>query len=180
MAVLGAEIARDGEHHDAFVGLGVPDWRTLIPAVDKAFDGFRESDLYPDARPAIAALRARGYRVAVIGNQPAARGPELRALGIEPDAMAMSDELGVAKPDPAFFARALEVMGSPPASDVAYVGDRIDNDVVPATRAGMRGVWIRRGPWAAIQAADPPPDARPALTVDGLEDLVARIDEAWG
>jgi len=179
MAVLGAALARGGEHHDAFVGLGVEDWRTLIPTVDAAFAGFREGDLYPDARSAIADLRERGYRVAVIGNQPASRGPELRALGIEPDAMAMSDDLGVTKPDPAFFARALDVMGSPAAADVVYVGDRLDNDVVPSKIAGMHPVWIRRGPWAAIQAADPRPDARPALIVDSLVELVERIDEAW-
>ena len=59
----------------------------------------------------------------------------------------MSDEMGVAKPSPAFFARALELMGGAPAADVAYVGDRIDNDVLPAAAAGMRAVWIRRGPW---------------------------------
>lgn len=180
MAVLGAVIARGGEHDDAFASLGVPDWRPVNAAVNVAFGGFLESDLYPDARPAIAALRERGYRVAVIGNQPASRGQELRALGIEPDAMAMSDELGVAKPDPAFFARALEVMGSPNAADVAYVGDRLDNDVAPAAAAGMRAIWIRRGPWAAIHSTStaiqlPQPD----LVVHTLDELAERIGEAW-
>ena len=41
-------------------------------------------------------------------------------------------EMGIAKPDPAFFARCLELMGAPAAGAVAYVGDRIDNDVIPA------------------------------------------------
>jgi FMN phosphatase YigB (HAD superfamily) len=89
----------------------------------------------------------------------------------------MSDEMGVAKPAAAFFARALELMGSPPATDVAYVGDRMDNDVLPAMAARMRAVWLRRGPWGVIQ--EPPPGSRPALTVASLDELVARIDEAW-
>ena len=63
------------------------------------------------------------------------------------------------------------------AASVAYVGDRVDNDVLPSIAAGLRAVWIRRGPWGIIQEL--PPDARPALVVDSLSELVERIDEAW-
>jgi FMN phosphatase YigB (HAD superfamily) len=91
--------------------------------------------------------------------------------------MAMSDAIGLAKPSPAFFARALELMGSPDPATVAYVGDRIDNDVIPAAAAGMRAVWLRRGPWGVIQRPDP--QAPPALTVDSLDELAERIGEAW-
>jgi len=91
--------------------------------------------------------------------------------------VAMSESLGVAKPDPAFFARVLELIGSPEPADVAYVGDRVDNDVRPASAAGMRAVWIRRGPWGAI--ADPPPADAAALMVESLDELVERIGEAW-
>ena len=89
----------------------------------------------------------------------------------------MSDGLGVAKPDRAFYDRVLELMGSPDAASVAYVGDRVDNDVLPAADAGMRSIWIRRGPWGVIQRL--PPGFRPALTVDTLDELVERISEAW-
>jgi FMN phosphatase YigB (HAD superfamily) len=83
----------------------------------------------------------------------------------------------VSKPDPAFFARALELMGSPDPASVAYVGDRVDNDVLPGIAAGLRTVWLRRGPWGVIQRL--PDGARPALTVDSLDELVERIGEAW-
>jgi FMN phosphatase YigB (HAD superfamily) len=89
----------------------------------------------------------------------------------------MSEWMGVAKPDPAFFARALELMGSPPPGEVAYVGDRVDNDVIPSAAAGMRAVWIRRGPWGVIQRL--PEGTHPALTVDSLDELAQRIGEAW-
>jgi HAD superfamily hydrolase (TIGR01549 family) len=179
MAALGATIARGGEHSDVFgtFGLNRPTWRALIPEVEQRYGGFQEQDLYPDAREALTALAGGGYRVAVLANQPASRSAELRALGITPEVLAMSDEMGVAKPAAAFFARALELMGSPPATDVAYVGDRMDNDVLPAMAARMRAVWLRRGPWGVIQ--EPPPGSRPALTVASLDELVARIDEAW-
>jgi FMN hydrolase / 5-amino-6-(5-phospho-D-ribitylamino)uracil phosphatase len=176
-AGLGAVIERGGEHRDAFALFGADDWQLRMPAVEAAYGGFRPVDLYPDALPALATLREGGYRLAVVANQPWQRTDELRALGVEADVIAMSEELGVAKPDPAFFARCLELMAADPRQ-VVYVGDRVDNDVLPAAEAGMRAVWIRRGPWGAIQRL--PDDARPALVVESLAELVERIAEAWG
>ncbi|MFN8621952.1 MAG: HAD-IA family hydrolase [Chloroflexota bacterium] len=175
MAAFGAVVAREGEHSQVFPLLGITDWRAHLPAVQAAYGGFRPDDLYPDALPSLAALRDAGYHVSVIANQPAERTPELRALGVDPEVMAMSDAMGVAKPSPDFYARALELMGAPAPADVAYVGDRPDNDVRPAARAGMRPIWIRRGPWGVI--APTPPEA--ALVVGSLTELVARIDEAF-
>jgi FMN phosphatase YigB (HAD superfamily) len=57
------------------------------------------------------------------------------------------------------------------------VGDRVDNDVLPSIAAGMRAVWLRRGPWGVIQRL--PERARPVLVVDTLDELVERIGEAW-
>jgi len=129
------------------------------------------------ALPAVAALRAAGYGVAVIGNQPAARTEQLRALGFDLEVIAMSAELGVAKPDPAFFDRVLELVGWPDPASVAYVGDRVGNDVLPAAAAGMRAVWIRRGPWGVIEQL--PEGVAPALVVNSLTELAERIGEAW-
>jgi FMN phosphatase YigB (HAD superfamily) len=176
MAAFGAVVARGGEHSGVFPLVGVADWRAHMPVVQAAYGGFQPGDLYPDAIPSLDALRAAGYRVAIIANQPAERTAELRALGVEAEVMAMSDEMGVAKPAAAFYTRCLELLGGPDPGDVAYVGDRPDNDVRPAAAAGMRPVWIRRGPWGVIEPA-PPPEA--ALAVDSLTELVARIEECW-
>jgi len=54
-----------------------------------------------------------------------------------------------------FFEQALHLIGDPPPEDVAYVGDRLDNDVLPAALAGMRAVWLKRGPWAVITTQAP-------------------------
>ncbi|MBA2631900.1 MAG: HAD family hydrolase, partial [Chloroflexi bacterium] len=134
-------------------------------------------DLYPDAIRAVDSLTARGYRVAITANQPARRHAELEALGIRVDAMGMSDAMGVAKPDRAFFDRTLELLGSPHPASVAYVGDRVDNDVLPALEAGMRAVWLRRGPWGLLQRL--PDGTTPALIVDSLDELTERIGDAW-
>jgi HAD superfamily hydrolase (TIGR01549 family) len=178
MALLGAEIARGGQYLDVFAHAGIDDWRAWAHGVDAAYGGFQPVDLYPDALRTMDALRQRGYRLAVIANQPAQRDAQLRALGVEAEVIAMSAEMGISKPAPEFFSRALEMIGSPPPGEVAYVGDRVDNDVIPSIAAGMRSVWIRRGPWGRIQAL--PPGTVPALVVDSLDELVERIGQAWG
>ena len=177
LAALGAVIARGGEHRDVFPIFGADDWQLRMPAVESAYGSFTLEDLYPDALRAIEVLRLAGYRLSIVANQPASRADELRAIGVDVEVMAMSEGMNVAKPDPAFFARALELMGAPDPASVAYVGDRVDNDVLPGIAASMRAVWIRRGPWGVIQRL--PEGARPALTVDSLDELVERIGQAW-
>ena len=177
LAGLGAVIERGLEHRAVFDLFGVDDWPMRIESVESVHGGFTAEDLYPDATPAIAALRHAGYRIAIIANQPTIRADQLRGLGIEPDVMAMSEAMGTAKPEPAFFDRALELMGAPAPGDVAYVGDRVDNDVIPAAAAGMRSIWIRRGPWGVIQP--PPPVGVAALQVESLAALVQHVEEAW-
>jgi HAD superfamily hydrolase (TIGR01549 family) len=169
LAVLGGVIARGGDHRDAFTLLGVADWREREPEVQRRYSGFTAGDLYPDALSTLAALRSAGWATAVVANQPASRSTELAALGVAPDVMAMSEALGVAKPDPAFYARLLELLGDPPAADVVYVGDRVDNDVTAAARAGLRTVWLRRGPWGLLGRDD---DGRADATIDQLGELV--------
>ncbi len=176
MAAMGAVLARGGDFRDTFKFLGYDDYDSLRPQVMKAFGGFQEKDLYPDAKPTLDSLRAEGFQLAIVANQPASRTEELRFLGVRADVMAMSDEMGVHKPDPAFFERALDLMGKPSPELVAYVGDRLDNDVGPAARAGMKPVWLRRGPWAVITTDVPPAGT---LVVDSLAELVGRVEEIW-
>jgi HAD superfamily hydrolase (TIGR01662 family) len=176
MAAMGAMLARGRQFDEVFEFLGVTNRDEHRAAFNAAYGGFQEGDLYPDAKPALDALRGAGYRVAIIANQPAERTEELRFLGVRAEVMGMSSEMGVHKPAPEFYTEALKRMGDPPAADVAYVGDRLDNDIRPAAAAGMRPIWIRRGPWALITEDAPPPAT---VVVDSLTELVERIDEAW-
>lgn len=175
MAAYGATVVRGDDHRLAFALVDRPAWFEQRAEFDALYGGFQATDLYPDALPTLDALRGRGYRLAILANQPRQRTAELAALGIRVKVMAMSDELGVQKPSPDFYARALELMEATPG-DVLYVGDRLDNDVLPATAAGMRAAWLRRGPWGLIVRDAPPPGT---LVVDSLAELVERIDEAW-
>jgi FMN phosphatase YigB (HAD superfamily) len=115
---------------------------------------FGEGDLYPDARPAMGALRGMGVWVGVAGNQTSLAGGILRKLDLPADMIATSDDWGAAKPDASFF-RA--VVDSAPCEEggIVYVGDRVDNDLKPARAAGMQTAFIRRGPWGYIWERHP-------------------------
>jgi len=173
LGVLGGAIAR-GEDHRMPFRLLRPDADLRLERTRRVEAGLPElfigDDLYPDAVPALLALRAAGYRVGVAGNQPRAAERLFDDVGVELDLVASSESLGFEKPDAAFFA-AIATRLALPAASIAYVGDRIDNDVRPAAAAGMRAVFVRRGPWAWLQAgreAAPGADA----TIDDLTTIV--------
>jgi HAD superfamily hydrolase (TIGR01509 family) len=157
MGVLGGLAAR-GEHHDEA-------WELLaVPQPDSSWE---PRDFYPDALPCIEALRARGLRVGAVGNTPRKTEGILRSYV---DVLGSSESWGVSKPEPAFFERIIETLGLPP-HEIAYVGDRVDNDVRPALRAGMLAVHIRRGPWGYLQAGTE--DAH--LQIASLEELPEKL-----
>jgi FMN phosphatase YigB (HAD superfamily) len=126
-------------------------------------------DLYPDALPTMTRLRAAGLLIGIAGNQPREAEAEIRALDLAVDFVASSASWGVAKPDPAFFNRIVVEFGVTP-EHIAYVGDRLDNDVLPAIAARMLGVFLRRGPWGVIHATWPEA-AHADLRLESLDEL---------
>jgi HAD superfamily hydrolase (TIGR01509 family) len=143
MAVLGGLAAR-GEHHDRA-------WEIL--GVERPHSTWTADDFYPDALPCLAALRASGRLVAAVGNTPESVEDDLRP---HVDFVGSSGRWQVEKPSPAFFERIVEEAGVPP-DQIAYVGDRVDNDIEPALAAGMVAVHVRRGPWGYLH--EPPAEA---------------------
>jgi HAD superfamily hydrolase (TIGR01549 family) len=178
LGLIGACAATDRPLEHAFElarpGIDVPAEiaRWAVDDPDDLRENFDADDLYDDVRPALAALRDAGYAVVVAGNQPPQARRALEAMDLPVDSIRTSDEWGVEKPHPAFFARVADLTGVPP-SDIAYVGDRLDNDVLPAADAGMRPVLIRRGPWGYLHAVRP--EAARVDVVDSLHELVARL-----
>lgn len=113
-----------------------------------------EVDLYPDARSGLAALRERGIWVGLAGNQTVRAAELLRTLDLPVDAIATSGEWGVSKPDSLFFDRVADF--APGArTEILYVGDHRDIDIIPARKAGLKTALIRRGPWGYLWADDP-------------------------
>jgi len=134
---------------------------------------FLPGDLYPDAIPCLSALRERGYKILIAGNQPVEAEAALARLDLPADVIASSAGWGVSKPDPGFFAKVIEAAGETPAS-IAYVGDRLDNDVLPSLAAGMTAVFVRRGPWGWMHA-EMPDIERAHIRLDNLSDLPDRL-----
>jgi HAD superfamily hydrolase (TIGR01549 family) len=149
-------VARGLHHHAVFDELGVEQPELRVE--------WQPSDLYPDAVHCLARLREGGYAVGVAANQPPEAEEFCRRL-FPFDLIGISALWGVHKPAPEFFSRISESLLSPP-EEIAYVGDRVDNDVEPALAAGMTAVHLRRGPWGRVREAP-----REAIVVDSLHEL---------
>ncbi len=179
--VLGGVIAR-GQHHRAVFEIVRPGIDMAAEEAARAAAGqapvFDRRDFYPDALPCLAALRQRGYRIGLAGNNPASAERALRAMNLPVDCIASSASWGVEKPAPEFFARVAGLAGVPPQR-IAYVGDRADNDVAPAAAAGMLAVFLRRGPWAMLQAGLPEA-ARAHIRLETLAELPGALERLTG
>ena len=169
-AALGAVIAGRRHHREVY--------ELVRPGIDiaaeRAARGDRMTriearDLYPDAVPTLTRLRAAGYGIGLAGNQPADAEVQIRGLGLAVDFVASSARWGVEKPDPLFFQRIVAESGAAP-DEIAHVGDRLDNDVLPARAAGMTAIFIRRGPWGFVQAQRPEV-AQASASIESLSEL---------
>jgi FMN phosphatase YigB (HAD superfamily) len=171
LGLLGVTIAR-GEHHLRAFEIIRPGFDLDAERHARAAAGVpdvpRTEDIYPDALPCLDALRERGYVVGVAGNTSADTEVFLRAHCGEA-LIASSAGLGAVKPSREFFAAIERLAGLAPA-EIAYLGDRVDNDVLPALRAGMAAIHLRRGPWGHLQAREPDA-ARATLRIDSLAEL---------
>ncbi len=111
------------------------------------------------------------HRLALVTNgAPDLQREKIAASGLAGyfDAIVVSGELGIGKPDQRIFAHALELVGARPEAAV-MVGDSLTRDVVGAQRAGMRAIWINRGERRIPEGVRIVPDG----TITELGELVA-------
>ncbi len=116
-----------------------------LPALTEALLAALRFSTFSDARPALAAARARGVRVVVASNWDVSLHDVLAHLELAPllDGIVTSAEAGARKPAPAVFERALAVAGARPA-DAVHVGDNFEEDVLGARGAGVEPVLLIR------------------------------------
>jgi putative hydrolase of the HAD superfamily len=124
-------------------------------------------EAFPDAAPALRALRAAGVRLVVVSNWDASLPERLAETGLAPlvDGIVASAPFGAAKPDPAIFRRGLELAGADAAA-AWHVGDSEREDVEGARAAGIAPVLLRRDGGAA-------PDG--VTTIRSLAELSERL-----
>ncbi len=124
-----------GDHEAVkYYGLRLPPWH-------------KEAEKpYADAEYVLKQLSDKGYRLGVIANQSAGTRERLSNWGILKyfDIILASAEEGISKPDINIFRRALTSAKCLPANAV-MIGDRLDNDITPAKKIGMKTVWIKQG-----------------------------------
>lgn len=134
-------------------------WRLLaascgekLSAADVAELSRTYRDLYQSVRRPVhgaVELVERLHRVAriaiVTNNELAEQEAKLRFLGLgaSVDALVVSGEVGLSKPDPGIFAEALRRVACLPEQAV-MVGDSWANDVLGARAAGIRAIWFNR------------------------------------
>jgi HAD superfamily hydrolase (TIGR01662 family) len=175
-AVFGAVIAAGKDHLETFK-VFKPGFDLAVERERRAAAGqpetFAEENLYRDARPCLRELQASGLRVGLAANQSARAEQILDALELPVDVIGTSDGWGMRKPSPGFFDRMIEEAGVA-ASSVLYVGDRLDNDIRPAQKAGIVTVLVRRGPWGHLLQL-PEVEDRCLFQLDGLAELPARV-----
>ncbi|GMA25800.1 hypothetical protein GCM10025864_35590 [Luteimicrobium album] len=148
-------------------------WDDDVPAVIARFragivDGLR---LYDGVPGLLDELRDAGHRVAVVTNGTSAQQrAKIARCGLEAcvDAVVVSEEEGVAKPDPGLLEIALDRLGATgiDRDQVWMVGDTAHADVAAGRAAGVRTAWVSHGrPWAGADR----PDVVAATTREAIE-----------
>ena len=126
--------------------------------------------LYPDTKMILEILSQK-YKLGVIANQVAGTKDRLDNWGIGKyfDVVVASAEAECAKPDLKIFNLPLEQAGCKP-NEAVMIGDRLDNDIVPAKQLGMKTVWVRQG-FAKYQSISNETE-KPDFIIDSISDIL--------
>ena len=139
-------------------GVTLPEWDNSL------------EKLYKSAPDVLSALHGK-YKLGIIANQSLGTQERIDNWGIGKyfDVVMASAEAGCAKPDLKIFTAALNKAGCAPA-DAVMIGDRLDNDIIPAKKLGMKTVWVRQG-YAIYQTINDDSN-RPDHIVDCIDELI--------
>lgn len=140
-----------------FYGVTLPPWNNSL------------EKLYPET-PAVLEKLAQKYKLGIIANQVEGTQKRIDNWGIGKyfDVVVASAEAGVAKPDSAIFKIALEKSGCKP-ENAAMIGDRLDNDIIPAKKLGMKTIWVRQA--FAVYQKIRNDEEHPDFTIDSIGEI---------
>ena len=147
--------------------LGDDDFEDYYRVMRRTID---EVPVKEGAYEVLRALREGGYRLAILTNGPSElqRG-KLDRFGFAPyvDAIAISGEIGAAKPDARAYAAVEEMLGIP-AAELVMVGDNWEWDIAGALDAGLAAAYY-------VGREDPPPEREGVYRLDSVADLPAAL-----
>jgi len=176
-----AEIGGNHAHHFDHLldNLGLEPNARLIAAGVVAYHNTKLACLHPfeETIPTLLKLRGIGCKLGVITNGRSVKQWEkLIRLGLQHffDTVAVSQDVGVEKPEPVIFETCCrELQIEPPGC--TFVGNDPEQDIAGAAGVGMRTVWMRQGKYR-----DTPPDPhgpRADCEIDNLRELLALVDD---
>lgn len=140
----------------------------------------QRAELIPGAAVLVKTLKARGYRVALVADGPASSFRNIYTqhhLYDAFDAFAISDEVGVAKPDARMFHHALAQLGIAPADygRVIMVGNSLERDIKGANALGILSIWLDWAPRRSKIPADA--SEQPLYTIKLPLDLLPLLEQ---
>lgn len=140
-----------------FYGVTLPPWNNSL------------EKFYPET-PTVLEKLAQKYKLGIIANQVEGTQKRIDDWGIGKyfDVVVASAEAGVAKPDSAIFKIALEKAGCKP-ENAAMIGDRLDNDIIPAKKLGMKTIWVRQA--FAVYQKIRNDEEHPDFTIDSIREI---------
>lgn len=139
-------------------GIERPRWRT------------EDEELFPGAYKCLEQL-SKQYKIGIIANQVPGTAARLEKHGVLKfiDIVIASAEEGLEKPDRRIFELALSRANCKP-ENAAMIGDRVDNDIIPAKKMGMKTVRVKQGMWKYWEASNE--DEQPDYEVDDLRGVL--------
>lgn len=172
-------IARDehgyGDHNTAYAAM-IQRWKMpiTVEALQRAWVDFMKDGVivYPEVKRVLEQLKKRYLLGIVTNGESDTQWGKLRGSGLQSyfDAIVVSEDIHVEKPDARIFQRALDLL-KVSASETVHVGDHLRNDVQGALGAGIQPIWIDRG-------SHPVPDG--CLRIHTMEELPAVIQRIGG
>lgn len=148
---------------------GVDDLDMCVRAQERyRINFFERLSLPTDTRHVLHVLRKQ-VRLGLVTNGPSyTQRPKIAQFELESlmDVVVISEEVGIAKPDPAIFHLALQHLGVS-ADQAVYVGDSLENDMMGAHAAGLGFVWMN-----PQQRPLPPGTPHPLAIVTKLPELL--------
>jgi 2-haloacid dehalogenase len=149
MAIALARLGASADEHDA-LARALPGWEP-----------------FPEVPSALAEVRSRGWRLAVLSNSDRDLiDASVARLGVPFDETVVASEIGSYKPAPRHWEEFFARTGADRARHV-HVAASLFHDIAPATALGLRTVWINR----LGETPEPPADIE-LSDLDGLADAI--------
>jgi 8-oxo-dGTP diphosphatase/putative hydrolase of the HAD superfamily len=147
------------------IGMDKPRWRS------------EDEELFPFAYTCLERLHGK-YKIGVIANQSPGTAARLEKQGILKfiDLVIASAEEGVEKPDRKIFELALS-RANCKAENAVMIGDRVDNDIIPAKKIGMKTIRVKQGMWKYWEVMGEEEQAD--IEVENLSEVVALFEGCY-